>query len=278
MNAKEKKFIHKKTRKLNFSQAYGYEIKNFNFSVYDYEFLLLNEQTDKKKIPKTFNLPSLECTFLREIKSDIEKVVLWLCKFKFSDIKFIAVVCRGTKGLKAWLENGDIFPLNQKIMDGFFDGFLSIRKEVYQWIDFFSRKFKITKLVFTGFSRGGATCQILRYFSSRILGIGARTVYTVTFASPRVFQDGEGRLKNKANVSASEYNQLDIEETARTLHYTQINDPICALPPTILGYRRTGKRIFIGLKNKFLSKIPILRLFLFHPISRYKKDLKTLEC
>lgn len=252
-------------------------IKDIDFDYYKMDFFIVNEEATKSNISKLIVTKNINFTLLRVIKSDLEKITLWLCDFRFIDLKVILVVCRGTKGIKAWMENADIFPLNQKIMDGFFDGYLSIQKQIYMWLEFYIKQTNINQIGYTGYSRGGATSQIIHFYANKKLSVKSETTFTITYASPRVFQNSEETKNSEADVCSIDYDNLDKKEGSVTLHYVQVNDPVSNVPPVFLGYQRTGRTVKIGKPNKFLSKIPILRMVLYHPMSKYKKDLKKLE-
>ena len=239
------------------------------------ELLEINEKGSKKHIPNYIPKKYRTYKYLKTIKSKLETAVIFLVEPSTREgSKFFLISCCGTKNIFAWKENVDCYPLNQDIMDGFLDGFYSIHKEVFSWLSAFYREYKVQNILFMGYSRGGAIVQILRYYLKKYTTVNFNVLGTITFASPKVFRNSEYTSYCYGNI---EYDELDAIEGCKTFHIAQVNDPIPTLPPCFLNYCRTGSLIPIGKVNKFWSKVPIIRVLIFHPYRKYKKDLKKLE-
>jgi len=238
------------------------------------EYLEFNKLTTKninhvRKISlKTYNIgihysPQKTFTHYRRISSKLELIDIWV-----TEDGHILLASRGTHGIKAWLENGDLLPIiKNSMLDGFHDGYLSIKHTLRFAISYllstFWRRGISPKFYLTGYSRGGAIIQIIRtelpiFDNNSTIEI----VKTVTFASPMPFTK-KGKY---------EYDIQDHEEGSSTFNVINDGDPVPLLPP--IKFYRTGTFAKIGKANKFLKNIFGINAILYHTIATYKKSLK----
>ena len=175
----------------------------------------------------------------------------------------IIISFRGTKNIRGWLSNINVFPLKNDfiisdgswgkgtICDGFYSGWIWFKSPVAEFI-----KNSNKKIICTGVSRGGVLAILCARHIAKNVG---RSCSCITFGSPAP--------GNK--YCRDEIDNLPINLTRVVNGY----DIVPEVPPYILGFRQPGKLKW--LHRSFIRKFFMSMRIKDHFYSSYTKSLMS---
>lgn len=181
-------------------------------------------------------------SFVKVIEVDIEMMICFHTK------NILFYVFRGTDDINDWKTNISLKKTYHKglgIHTGFFKSWTHLKQDIKKtYLD------SNVLHIFTGHSKGGAEAVVCSYMFKEYLNREKEdrnntTVECVTFASPRV---GDKKFK------------MDYNSKIKHKRYQTIFDLVPWVPRYTLGYRHTGKAIWVPI-----VKTPILS----HNIDNY---------
>ena len=155
----------------------------------------------------------------------------------------IIIAFRGTKDLKAWISDADVYPLRSDfdlnggtLCDGFYTGWAVFKDTITNYIKT-NRKDNVP-IICTGHSRGGVLSVLCARHIAKNMGIPCSCI---GFAGP---MPGNGDARDEIDM-------LPINLT----RVTNGNDIVPTLPPYSLGFRQPGKILAKKGRWGFFTKI-----------------------
>jgi hypothetical protein len=139
-----------------------------------------------------------------------------------NNLNHILVVWEGSLDIQDWLVTnirmglvpvnlpGGTYP-NMRMHEGFLRAFQSVSEQVYDALEYLTKRYPSYRVVFTGHSLGGAMSIVSSMFAIDRLSLNPAQTEVVTFGQPRVGNKDVGRFFRDRNVSVVRYvHQSDI--------------------------------------------------------------------
>lgn len=153
----------------------------------------------------------------------------------------IVVAFRGTKGWKdvlfrdlkgggaVWAETGIGDGETKLVQSGFLKDYESSKDNVRIALNAMVLKYPTLPITFTGHSLGGAVAQLAALdYAAKGESYKDKIKAIITYGAPRFIAGG------------SSVESYDAELGDKTLHVISAGDPIANIPPTLIGFQRTG--------------------------------------